>query len=84
MTKNDRSARYIMRISRMTVDKVRVRICDRVSAVAAELVGSAYDADAWNVVVRLPLATLLARQNRKQEESRATATPSKFRTTATE
>lgn len=58
------SARYIMRISRMTVDKLGVRLYDRVSAVVAELVANAYDADAENVVVRVPMATLLARKNR--------------------
>jgi hypothetical protein len=48
----------------MTVDKLGVRLYDRVSAVVAELVANAYDADAENVVVRVPLATLLARKNR--------------------
>ena len=47
----------------MTVDKLGVRLYDRVSAVVAELVANAYDADAENVVVRVPLATLLARKN---------------------
>ena len=51
---------YVMRISRMTVDKLGVRLYDRVSAVVAELVANAYDADAETVTVRLPLATLLA------------------------
>ena len=54
---------YVMRISRMTVDKLGVRLYDRVSAVVAELVANAYDADAENVTVRVPLATLLARKN---------------------
>jgi len=49
----------------MTVDKLGVRLYDRVSAVVAELVANAYDADAENVVVRVPLATLLARKNRE-------------------
>ena len=62
------SARYVMRISRMTVDKLGVRLYDRVSAVVAELVANAYDADAENVVVRVPLATLLARKNRDTGE----------------
>lgn len=63
MTDRTGSDRYIMRISRMTVDKLGVRLYDRVSAVVAELVANAYDADAENVVVRVPLATLLARKN---------------------
>lgn len=60
--------RYLMRISRMTVDKLGVRLYDRVSAVVAELVANAYDADAESVVVRVPLATLLARKNRDTGE----------------
>ena len=54
---------YLMRISRMTVDKLGVRLYDRVSAVVAELVANAYDADAERVSVRVPLATLLARKD---------------------
>ncbi|MDE2794940.1 MAG: ATP-binding protein [Gemmatimonadota bacterium] len=68
MTNSTGSDRYVMRISRMTVDKLGVRLYDRVSAVVAELVANAYDADAENVVVRVPLATLLARKNRKTGE----------------
>ena len=56
---------YVMRISRMTVDKLGVRLYDRVSAVVAELVANAYDADAETVMVRVPLATLLARRDPK-------------------
>ncbi|MCY4620887.1 MAG: ATP-binding protein [bacterium] len=63
MTDSTGSDRYVMRISRMTVDKLGVRLYDRVSAVVAELIANAYDADAENVVVRVPLATLLARKN---------------------
>ena len=59
---------YLMRISRMTVDKLGVRLYDRVSAVVAELVANAYDADAENVSVRVPLGTLLARRDRKTGE----------------
>ena len=50
---------YTMRISRRTVDKLGVKLYDRASAVVAELVANAYDADAECVDVRLPLATLL-------------------------
>ncbi|WP_419942574.1 ATP-binding protein [Candidatus Palauibacter sp.] len=52
----------------MTVDKLGVRLYDRVSAVVAELVANAYDADAETVTVRLPLATLLAHRNRATDE----------------
>lgn len=65
MTERKRSDAYVMRISRMTVDKLGVRLYDRVSAVVAELVANAFDADAENVVVRVPLATLLANKNRE-------------------
>ena len=65
MTDSPNSDRYVMRITRMTVDKLGVRLYDRVSAVVAELIANAYDADAENVVVRVPLTTLLARKDRK-------------------
>ena len=68
MTEGKRTDPYVMRISRMTVDKLGVRLYDRVSAVVAELVANAFDADAEKVVVRVPLATLLARKNRDTGE----------------
>ncbi len=55
------STTYRMRISRMTVDKMGVRLYDRVSAVVAELIANAYDAE--NIRVRVPLRSLLARRN---------------------
>lgn len=51
---------YELRISRLTVDKLGVKLYDKVSAVVSELVANAYDADAENVVVRLPLSKKLA------------------------
>lgn len=51
---------YELRISRLTVEKLGVKLYDRVSAVVAELIANAYDADAEDVIVRLPLSTLLA------------------------
>ncbi|MCY4518926.1 MAG: ATP-binding protein [Acidimicrobiaceae bacterium] len=54
--------RYEMRISRLTVDKLGVKLYDRASAVVAELIANAYDADAENVTVTLPLAKQLARK----------------------
>lgn len=60
-TKNGGShAPYLLRISRLTVDKLGVKLYDKVSAVVAELVANAYDADAESVAIRLPLSTLLA------------------------
>jgi len=51
---------YMMTISRLTVDKLGVRLYDRVSAVIAELVSNGYDADATRVVITAPLGTFLA------------------------
>lgn len=58
---NEPSARpYLLRISRLTVDKLGVKLYDRVSAVVAELIANGYDADAETVTVSLPLSTALA------------------------
>lgn len=51
-----------MRISRLTVDKLGVKLYDRASAVVAELIANAYDADAECVTVTLPLAKQLAKK----------------------
>ena len=51
---------YSMRISRLTVDKLGVKLYDKVSAVIAELIANAYDADAANVTVRAPMGQFLA------------------------
>ena len=51
---------YSMRISRLTVDKLGVKLYDKVSAVIAELIANAYDADATNVTVRAPVGQYLA------------------------
>ena len=42
---------YRMRISRLTVDKLGVKLYDRVSSVIAELVANSYDADATKVTI---------------------------------
>jgi hypothetical protein len=49
-----------MRISRLTVDKLGVKLYDRVSAVLAELVANGYDADATQVTITAPMGQLLA------------------------
>lgn len=54
------SGKYVMTISRMTVDKLGVKLYDRVSAVIAELVANAYDADALNVSIEAPMGHYLA------------------------
>ncbi|PPF38516.1 ATP-binding protein [Pseudoclavibacter sp. AY1H1] len=56
---------YELRISRLTIDKLGVKLYDRVSAVVAELVANSYDADATNVRVKLPLKTLLSVQDQE-------------------
>jgi hypothetical protein len=53
---------YQLRISRLTVDKLGVKLYDKASAVVAELIANGYDADAEEVTVRLPLNLQLASQ----------------------
>src|SRR3954447_13351927 len=60
-------APYELRISRLTIDKLGVKLYDKVSAVVAELIANGYDADAENVHVRLPLNSALA--TKKKDES---------------
>lgn len=57
MTVNE--SKYTLRISRLTIDKLGIQMYDRVSAVLAELIANAYDADAENVTVTLPFSTTL-------------------------
>lgn len=56
------SSTYQLRISRLTVDKLGVKLYDKASAVVAELIANGYDADAETVTVRLPLNLQLASQ----------------------
>lgn len=56
----DKSKRYTMRISRKTVDKLGVKLYDKVAAVVAETIANSYDADAEHVTVRIPLNVWLA------------------------
>ena len=51
---------YYLRISRLTVDKLGVKLYDKVSAAVAEVIANAYDADATVVDIQLPLGTELA------------------------
>lgn len=51
---------YHLRISRLTVDKLGVKLYDKASAVVAELIANGYDADAETVTVRIPLNLQLA------------------------
>lgn len=50
---------YKLKISRLTIDKLGVKLYDKVSAVIAELVANSFDADAETVIVSLPLSTAL-------------------------
>lgn len=58
---------YTLRISRLTVDKLGVKLYDKASAVVSELIANGYDADAELVTVSLPLGTLLADSATKQD-----------------
>jgi hypothetical protein len=55
-----------MTISRLTVDKLGVKLYDRVSAVIAELVANSYDADASEVTIKAPMGELLASKSQGQ------------------
>ncbi|MGA2257457.1 MAG: ATP-binding protein [Thermoguttaceae bacterium] len=55
-----RGGKYRMTISRLTVDKLGVKLYDRVSAVIAEIVANSYDGDAKEVVVTAPMGEYLA------------------------
>ena len=54
------SEKYTMTISRLTVDKLGVKLYDRVSAVIAEVVANSYDADATEVTIIAPMGQLMA------------------------
>ncbi len=54
---------YSMGISRLTVDKLGVKLYDKASAVIAELIANAYDADATEVTVHAPMGRYLATRN---------------------
>jgi HSP90 family molecular chaperone len=51
---------YVMKISRLTVDKLGVKLYDRVAAVIAELVSNSFDADATEVEIKAPMNQYLA------------------------
>ncbi len=56
------TSRYTMQISRLTVDKLGVKLYEKVSAVIAELIANAYDADATEVLIRAPMGHYLAKK----------------------
>lgn len=64
--------KYKMTISRLTVDKLGVKLYDRVSAVLAELVANSYDADATEVVIKAPMGLYLATKKKENPEESGT------------
>ncbi|WP_374377255.1 ATP-binding protein [Dongia sp.] len=55
-------SKYKMTISRLTIDKLGVKLYDKASAVIAELVANGYDADATEVTIEAPMGTFLAQK----------------------
>ena len=53
---------YRMKIERTIVDKLGLQMYDKASAVVAEIIANSYDADAKEVIVKLPLGKALAVQ----------------------
>src|ERR1700688_4699950 len=64
------TAKYVMKISRLTVDKLGVQLYDRVSAVIAELVANSYDADATKVTITAPMGEYLATRSQGEIKDR--------------
>lgn len=62
---------YTMRLSRRTIDKLGVKLYDKASAVVAELIANAYDADSESVTVTIPLGTALAKKAQDGEVEEA-------------
>lgn len=60
MPKKEKKYPYSMIIERTVVDKLGLKLYDKVSAVVAELIANSYDADGENVTIKLPLAKALA------------------------
>lgn len=52
--------KYVMTISRTTVNKLGIKLYDKVSLAVGELVANSYDADAEKVTVKIPLNRWLA------------------------
>ena len=54
------SVTYKMTITRMTIDKLGIKMYDKASAVVSELIANSYDADAEEVTLSIPLNRYLA------------------------
>ena len=65
--------KYVMTISRLTVDKLGVKLYDKVSAVIAELVSNSYDADATKVTIKAPMGEYLASRVQKADKDKGFA-----------
>lgn len=61
---------YTLRISRRTIDKLGVKLYDRVALVISELISNAYDADAPAVTVEAPAGQFLATRKASGTEDR--------------
>jgi len=61
---------YTMKIERTIIDKLGLKLYDKVSAVVAEIIANAYDADAEDVIVRVPLGKVLAIKKGKSIEQK--------------
>ena len=62
--------KYRMTISRLTVDKLGVKLYDRISAVIAEIIANSYDADAEQVTIKAPMGELLANKVKGKVQDR--------------
>jgi hypothetical protein len=63
----EKSQSYKMIIERTIVDKLGLKLYDKISAVVAELIANSYDADAENVIVSVPLGkALVSKQSDKE------------------
>ncbi len=69
-----------MQLSRLTVDKLGIQMYDRVSAVLAELIANAYDADAEKVSITLPFGKYLAQRTEGQIEDQGFEIITKYTT----
>ena len=66
MKETENKSPYLMKIRRTIVDDLGLKLYDKVSAVVAEIIANSYDADAEEVVVKLPLGKTLASKKTKE------------------
>lgn len=68
--KTNTSPQYSMKIEQKIVDKLGLKLYDKVSAAVAEIVANSYDADAENVRIKVPLNKALAVRKGKEIEEK--------------